>query len=389
MATGSLILYALRFVLPYTTTALGDSVGDFSVLQLAHTVYRNISRASGAHSALARQVNSLHVVLQRLYQQISNSDSVLNRLPDSWREELIELVQDCHKILIVLKAVFEKYHALSEKRSVKKVWHKVKFANGETRNLEDIMRELATYTQAVNIFLNLLALGELEKVTKYKKEDSKELRDIKKSLHWITADMQAKNKGEGSVLTDYTGDDRMVWKEFRRGVKKEGFNSETIKEHKKTIIDYVVELGRIGALDIISEDNYTSFDPNSPTKASPGSSTVIEAKRKKKGKVVAIQKTGYEAESESTEVDNNIVDFWDTEECQKALSDDLKRSESENREDKRVIKKPTEGTVQAKNSIQACVTKIEESDSYDSYDSDTSEAAQVNGISPGQTTRIM
>ncbi|KAH6678687.1 hypothetical protein B0J14DRAFT_328599 [Halenospora varia] len=396
--------------------SFGYSVGDFlSLLQLAHTVFQNVSKASGAHSGLARQVNSLQIVLRRLYLEVSKSDSIPNHSSDSRWKELIELAGNCQEVLDVLKKIFEKYNALSEeKRSVKKVWQKVKFGNGEMKNLGEFRSELATYTQAITICLNLLAVSEREKIGKYMEDHSEKLREVKRGLHWITADIQAKSKVEGSVLTNYTGDDRKVWREFRRGLVEEGFKSEFLKKHKKTIIDYVVELGQIGALDIISEDDAlvmdvpqrsntgslrkgksvsaqshaqsqpglarhcASFDASAPAKkTSLTDSTSIKAKRRRKGKGIAIENTGYEAEGENSEVEDDIVDFWDTEVCQEALSVAPTRSnESENSEDKGVKKKPTEATMQAKNSIQACITKPEESDSYSSYLSDIYEAAQ-------------
>ena len=54
---------------------------------------------------------------------------------------------------------------------------------------------------------------------------------------------------EGSVLTAYTGDDRAVWREFRRELIIEGFSSSLIRRNKALIKSYIKELGSRGLLD--------------------------------------------------------------------------------------------------------------------------------------------
>jgi hypothetical protein len=68
--------------------------------------------------------------------------------------------------------------------------------------------------------------------------------------------MQAKapKAGEGSILTTYAGDDKAIWKDFRRELIREGFSSEMLERHMETIKDYVIELGNRGALDDVEDD---------------------------------------------------------------------------------------------------------------------------------------
>lgn len=77
----------------------------------------------------------------------------------------------------------------------------------------------------------------------------KDLRDIKVSLNWVTASMQARSHEEKSILTTYTEDDKNVWKTFRRELIRDGFSHRTLGKHKETIKQYVMELGERGALD--------------------------------------------------------------------------------------------------------------------------------------------
>jgi len=105
-----------RQIHPFDTEikmSFGYSLGDFVlVTQLAYSVVQNTRKACGAHSALAREVNSLHVVLVRLESEVENERSILNGGSeygsDVKRQELAGLVRDCERVLRVLKAVLEK-----------------------------------------------------------------------------------------------------------------------------------------------------------------------------------------------------------------------------------------------------------------------------------------
>lgn len=163
-------------------------------------------------------------------------------------------------MLNVLSSVLEKYNALSEeKRSVTKLWKQIRFGNGEMQDIGKLRTELATYTQAITLFLGLLAMGELGKVGRYMETHGEELREIRHSLHWVVATAQAKSHEEKSILTSYTEDDKGVWKEFRRELIREGFSSKTLGRYKKTIKSYVLELGERGALDEIEACHTTTL----------------------------------------------------------------------------------------------------------------------------------
>ena len=197
----------------------------------------------------------MYIVLQRLEAEVSKPDSILSRTDDNRRAELSMLAVDCERVLRVLSQILDKYNALSqEKRSATKLWQRVKFGNGAMLDLEKIRSEVATYTNALTLFLNLLLIGSQGKVEKYMDSHGGELREIKSSLHYITASMQASCHDEKSVLTTYSQDDKLVWKSFRRELIKEGFSSQVLYKHKKTIKQYVMELGERGALDEVLPD---------------------------------------------------------------------------------------------------------------------------------------
>jgi hypothetical protein len=74
------------------------------------------------------------------------------------------------------------------------------------------------------------------------------LKEMRRSLNWIMAGMQARasKSREGSILATYKGDDKAVWKDFRRELIKEGFSSNALRRHWETIKEYVMELMSFG-----------------------------------------------------------------------------------------------------------------------------------------------
>lgn len=131
--------------------SFGYSIGDaLSLLNLAFQTLQNTRRACGEHDDLTREVSSLHRVLYRLHLELSNPHSVLNRADDDRHAELNELGESCERILRLMNSIVTKYNALSDdKKSGKKLWQKIRFGNGEMKDLSEIRLKLASHTSAL------------------------------------------------------------------------------------------------------------------------------------------------------------------------------------------------------------------------------------------------
>lgn len=118
------------------------------------------------------------------------------------------------------------------------------------QDLSKLRLELSTHTNVITLFLNLLSVGSLGKVEEQMTAHGEELRAVRRSVNWVTASLQASaDHGEGSILTAYTDDDKVFWKDFRRKMVKEGHTSRVVRKYERFIMDYVQELGQRGALD--------------------------------------------------------------------------------------------------------------------------------------------
>ena len=240
--------------------SFGYSASDAVMLgQLAWKTFQNSRKACGEHDELTREVSSLHVVIRRLEQEASKPESPINRPGDRCKEELQAIVGGCETVLKLLDRVLEKYNTLSEKeRSVKKLWQKVRFGNGELADIRDIREKLTYYTSALSLFVNMVSMGSIGRVEQKMETAGGDIREIRIAVNGITAHLLSATNREDSVLTTYADDDKAVWKEFRKELIEEGFSSSIIRKHKRLIKAYIKELGDRGLLD--DEDPHDAKD---------------------------------------------------------------------------------------------------------------------------------
>jgi hypothetical protein len=230
--------------------------------QLAWDCLQGSKDAVGENDGLTRELLALYKSLSRLQNELSNPTSLVNRANDERRLELEEHAAECEGILRVMNTVLAKYNALGrEERKSKRLWQKIQFGNGETKDLRDIRNELSAYTSAITMGFNLCALhspGRVETTLEMAEEQSRRhgrsLRGLRTSLHWVIANLSAE-VGEGSVRSSYANDDKIFWRTLRNELVKEGYDNYELQKHRRLIKDYVEELVNRGVLDDQGTDN--------------------------------------------------------------------------------------------------------------------------------------
>ncbi len=231
--------------------SFGCSISDvITLIQLVRNTVRNSQKACGEHDEVTREVSGLHIVLKRLQREVAKPESPVNKPGDSFREEIEVIAGGCRRAIRILDQVLEKYNALSEtERSGRKLCQKVKFGNGQMADLADFRSKILYYTSAISLLLNMVSIGAMGSVERQMNEAGGDIKDIKQAVNGITAHLIAKDRSEGSILTTYQGDDKAIWKEFRRELIEDGFSSSVIGEYKHLIKAYIRELGDRGLLD--------------------------------------------------------------------------------------------------------------------------------------------
>jgi len=231
--------------------SFGFSISDVVLLgELAWNVVQNFRKACGEHAEGTREASALHVVLGLLQQEVDKPESLVNRSGETCRDGLQTIVADCGKALSLLDKVLGKYNALSEEeRSGRKLWLKIRFGSGEVADVRDLRNKILFYTSGISFYVNMASMGSIGRVEKRMDETGGHLKDIKFAVNAISANLLSKGDREGSVLTAYTDDDRMVWREFRRELVKDGFSSPFLKKNRRLIVAYIEELGSRGLFD--------------------------------------------------------------------------------------------------------------------------------------------
>ena len=233
--------------------SFGSSFSDVYLLgQLTWKIVKNAREACGEHAGITVEVSALCAVIGRLEEEIGKPESALfgDSFGEIWIQELQNLVEACRKVMHVLDIILNKYNALNEQeRSGRRLWQKIKFGNGEMRSLNELRNKIILYTSSINLYLNMATTGTTGRIEQKMNDHGGVLRDIQLSVNGIAAQLVTKNGHGGSVLTDYTNDDKSVWRDFRRELRNEGFSSSVIHKHKRTILDYVKELGGRGLFD--------------------------------------------------------------------------------------------------------------------------------------------
>lgn len=115
-------------------------------------------------------------------------------------------------------------------------------------DLKEVRAKLRYYISALSLQLNIVSLASVGRVEQQMNGAAGDLKGIQLAVNKITAHLMAEDR-EGSVLTAYAGDDKAIWKEFRRELISDGFQSHVNHEHKATTKAYIKELGDRGALD--------------------------------------------------------------------------------------------------------------------------------------------
>ena len=232
------------------------------LVQLVWDCLQGSKDAVGENDGLTLELLGLYKSLSRLRDELANPTSLVNRANDERRRELEEHAADCEGILKVMNTVLARYNALGgEQRKSRRLWQKIQFGNGETKDLREVRNELSAHASAITMGFNLCALhspGRVETTLEMAEEQSRRhgrsLRGLRTSLHWVIANLSSE-VGEGSVRSSYANDDKIFWRTLRNELIKEGYDNYELQKHRRLIKDYVDELVNRGVLDDQGTDN--------------------------------------------------------------------------------------------------------------------------------------
>lgn len=231
--------------------SFGFSVGDIYLLsQLCSQTYQNWKHACGRYSEITGQLESLHLILERVDTDIKDSRSVFARQNGDFHG-MLQIMGGCRTTITQLNRIVDAYSNLgSLVRSRKATWSRLRLSH---TNYQELSNRLTSQTVAISAYLDAISASSLGRV-------ESRLDDLHKMTVVIdkrAAEMRA-GKHQASIWSVYTNDDKETWREFRRQLVGEGFTSESIKRHRHRLLEHLRELNEEGMLDEQPPTEYSS-----------------------------------------------------------------------------------------------------------------------------------
>ncbi|PVH89401.1 hypothetical protein DL98DRAFT_580097 [Cadophora sp. DSE1049] len=203
----------------------GFSASDFVLLvQLAHRTFRNCQKAGEEYIEIACEVR-----------------------------------YGCKNVLDSLDFVLEKYEGLKadgEASGGKKFWQRLRFGS-KAEELGVIRGKLVTYTSTMSILIDTMQIKASDRV-EGKIDDgfrkmTGEFESIRNEIVNIALRKRAEDRKGVTVsslsLSTYAGDEKEVWKDFRRELVKKGFRSNSLDKYRLVLQAYMLQLDQSQLLD--------------------------------------------------------------------------------------------------------------------------------------------
>ncbi|OCK87467.1 TPR-like protein [Cenococcum geophilum 1.58] len=230
--------------------SFGFSVGDIITLtQLTTRTYDGWKNACGKYGDITSNLAVLQTLLMRIEAEAQAPNSLICRNTEDfggWKT----LYESCHTLVVELEEVLDKHKSLGTNR--RKNWDRIQLGN---RNLDDLNKRLVGKTTSLSAYISVLGISSQGRV------ENGVFPELLQKIDHMAAQMRKGNSSIRSVLTTYEGDDKAVWREFRRELIGTGIGSREIHKYSAALKTYLSRLQRDGLLD---EEEPPKRDKDSP-----------------------------------------------------------------------------------------------------------------------------
>ncbi|KAK2627708.1 hypothetical protein QTJ16_002354 [Diplocarpon rosae] len=262
--------------------SFGFSVGDIILLiQLAHKNVRNCKEAGGEYLEIAREVRSLHSVLQTVREEVERKDSLFFSAGPEKTRELTSIVEGCKGVLEGIDALLTKYQGLApdnlEVGKAAKLWHRWKFGT-EIEDLGRLRWKVITYTSTLAVLVDSIHMKATERVGGIAGRIESQVEfgfaelqnrlagfeDMRKAVLFIATRARASERYQAMTsvlsLSTYPDDDKQVWRQFRSQLVSLGFRSDSLDRHMEVLKAYMMKLDQTGVLDeAVEQSSSTTY----------------------------------------------------------------------------------------------------------------------------------
>jgi hypothetical protein len=233
--------------------SFGFSVRDSILLiDVARTQYNNCIAAGAEYHDLARDVKTLHSVLELLHDESLKASSPLLRGDRAFATQLAPAINGCEHILEDLQTLLAKYEGLSGNKPVNptsKLWHKIRFGS-KIQALGEVRGKITFYTTTIAVLLDTMQLRATGRLEDKLDATSTAMIDGFQSIKLAMVEEALKAKSGSRCqstasllsMSTYNEDDKEVWREFRRQLISKGFKSNQLDKHSDMLQAYLLKL---------------------------------------------------------------------------------------------------------------------------------------------------
>lgn len=220
--------------------SFGCGIGDLiQVSKLISRAIKSVQNAPSNFSEAEQTVSNLDVLFNALKSEIQKPESVFTRDP-AQGERLALLTQSCETTLKKLCDILDKYPSLGGGSA--KVIDRLRFSRKE---IQDVQRELQLRYSNLSAFLETIGIGGVGRI-EYKVDSLAMQQERLLQAMDRFANLRVETN---SILSNYSNDDKTVWKQLRRDLNSAGFKSSDLEKHKHLIYQKLVELQSSGMLE--------------------------------------------------------------------------------------------------------------------------------------------
>jgi hypothetical protein len=240
--------------------SFGFSVSDSILLiDAARTQYNNCVAAGAEYHDLARDVKTLHSVLELLHDESLKASSPLLGGDLAFATHLAPAINGCERILEDLQTLLAKYESLSSNKPVnptRKLWDKIRFGS-KIQELREVRRKIILYTTTIAVLLDTMQLRATGRLEDKLDATSTAMMDGFQSIKLAMVEEALKAKSASPCqstvsllsMSTYNEDDKEVWQEFRRQLISKGFKSNQLDKHSDMLQAYLLKLVQSDVLD--------------------------------------------------------------------------------------------------------------------------------------------
>lgn len=183
--------------------SFGFSISDFeSIVKYSWKIYKACKGASSDFEEISREALSLHAVLKELEDAVGDPTSLINRVADSKKRELLKSIRNCRKTLGILENLVQKYHSLGTDKERK--WDIIRFG---TEALEPVRSKLLLSIANLQLFLSSLETSSLARIESLLEKLIEEVRSGRKAP---------------TVLSSVLDDMSVGWPQLKNELTSEG-----------------------------------------------------------------------------------------------------------------------------------------------------------------------